>query len=977
MHMEKDAGHPKETSVDEGVTGDIDQGAKREPQPGDAPPARLSRWHEVYRKCHGALVRSAGEIELLSEVCRIIVEQGSYRFAWVGYIERDEERSIRPVAQAGLPEGYIEERHVTSSEKYQRHNPAVKTIQTGTPTICRNILSDPAFKSLRAEAENLGYASLIALPLTADGKTCGAMSIYASEHDAFDTTEVMLLAETAKDISYGIASMRTRLESERMKESLRKSEERFKTIFNNASDAIMIHDFQGHFLEVNETACKRLGYTRNELLRMTPMDIDSPEHALLVMQRIGDIQRKGQSVFETVHITSDGKTIPIELNARVIEFNGRPAILSVARDVSERRYAEQALRDSEEKYSKLFHESNDAIFIHDLGGNIIDVNQRVVDLLGYERDEVLRLNVRDLHPPRALAQSKEAFSTIAECGHVNFEIEFKKKSGEIFEADISSSLFEIGDRKVIQGIVRDLTERRKAEKELRETQELYETLVKTTPDAITATDLTGNITYVSQNTLLLHGYEHEDELLGKSALDLIVPEEHDRAVKNIQKTLKHGSVHNVEYTLLRKDGSRFTGELNAALVKDEYGRPLFFIASTRDVTDRKRMEEQLRQAQKMEAIGALAGGMAHDFNNLLIPVLGYADLLLLKFGEQDPLLTQYVSEIKKTAERAAALTKQLLALGRRQMLTMMVLDLNTLVLNLENMLRRLIGEDIEFSLTLEPGLMPVKADPSQIELIIINLVVNARDAMPEGGDLTIQTENVSFDKDTAGAMHDIEPGDYVCLTVKDTGIGMDAMTLERIFEPFFSTKDEGRGTGLGLSTVYGSVKQHDGWIDVQSIKGRGSSFRIYLPANLRISEERHDNEAQTHDIRGNNEHILIVEDDDAVRDLTEDILTKNGYVVIGARNAKEALEICAREEQHIDLVLSDVVLPGTSGIQLAGELLASNPELKVILSSGYAAPKSQWNLIQEKGYRFLQKPYTMVDLLKAVKEMCESSEQSS
>jgi two-component system cell cycle sensor histidine kinase/response regulator CckA len=977
MSIEDDAGHPEETLVDEEVTGGIEQRHTKETRRRNATPMKLSRWHEVYRKCHGALIRSMGEIELLYEVCRIIVEQGGYRFAWVGYAKSDASRSIRPVAQAGFEEGYLEERHVTSLEKDEKHNPAGITIHTGTPTICRNILSDPAFESLRAEAENLGYASLIALPLTANGETYGAMNIYASEHDAFDSTEVLLLAETAKDISYGIASMRARLEGERMKESLRKSEEQFKTIFNSASDAIMIHDFQGHFLEVNETACKRLGYTRDEFLRMTPVDIDSPEYARLAMQRIDDIQRKGQAVFETVYVTSDGETFPIELNARVIEFEGKPAILSVARDVTERKNAEQALRDSEEKYSKLFHESNDAIFIHDLEGNIIDVNQRVIDLLGYEREEVLKLNVRDLHPPGALAQSKEAFDTVTECGHVNFEIKFKKKSGEIFEADVSSSLFDIGNRKVIQGIVRDLTERRKAEKELRETQELYETLVRTSPDAITTSDLSGNITYVSQNTLLLHGYEHADELIGKNALDLIAPEEHDRAIKNIQRTLTHGSVQNVEYTLFRKDGTRFTGELNAALVKNEDGKPLFFIASVRDVTDRKRIEEQLRQAQKMEAIGALAGGMAHDFNNLLIPVLGYADLLLLKLGERDASLTQYVSEIKKTAERAVALTKQLLTLGRRQMLTMIVLDLNALVSNLENMLRRLIGEDIEFYLALEPCLMPIKADPSQIELIIINLVVNARDAMPEGGTLTIQTENVSFDRETAGTMHDAEPGDYVCLTVKDTGIGMDSMTLERIFEPFFSTKEDSRGTGLGLSTVYGSVKQHDGWIDVQSGKGQGSSFRIYLPANLRIAEERNDEDVQMHDIRGNNERILLVEDDNAVRDLTENILTKNGYIVIGARNAKEALEICAREEQSIDLVFSDVVLPGKSGIQLAEELLAFNPVLKVILSSGYAAPRSLWNLIHEKGYRFLQKPYKMVDLLKVVKEMCESSEPSS
>ena len=327
---------------------------------------------------------------------------------------------------------------------------------------------------------------------------------------------------------------------------------------------------------------------------------------------------------------------------------------------------------------------------------------------------------------------------------------------------------------------------------------------------------------------------------------------------------------------------------------------------------------------------------------------------------------------KKTAERATALTKQLLALGRRQMLKMIVLDLNALVSNLEDLLKRLVGEDIEFTMMLEPGLMPVKADPGQIELIIINLMVNACDAMPDGGTLIIQTENVSIDRKTAGTMQDAEPGNYARLTVTDTGTGMDKTTLERIFEPFFSTKEAGRGTGLGLATVYGSIKQHEGWINVQSSCREGSRFEIYFPVCLHIAEEGGEKERRIHDIRGNNERILIVEDDTAVRNLAANILTDNGYTVFEARNAEVAIEIVTREKEKLVAVFSDVVLPGMSGIQLVEELLARNPDLKVILSSGYTAPKSQWDHIQEKGYRFIQKPYTMVDLLKVIKEICTS-----
>lgn len=933
----------------------------------------LSKAHEAYRTYHETMVRAKNEIELLEGMCRTIVEKGGYRGAWVGCAAQDAARSIRLVAYAGYGETGIEKLEDTWADGPPERGPAGTTIRTGKPTICTNIPTNPAHKSLRDEAAALGYSSMIALPIIASGETIGALSVSAVPRDAFDTNEVLLLTEVAHDISYAIESIRAHEESGRVKESLRKSEEKFKTLFNSANDAIFIVNFDGRILEVNETACRRLEYTREQLLHLTPMDIDTPECSRRVMNHIDEIQRKGQAVFETTHVTAGGTTLPIELNARVIEFEGKPAILSIARDITERKIAGNALHESEEKYSKLFHQSNDAIFIHDLEGNIIDVNKRVVDYLGYERDEILKMNIRDLHPPEALEKSAVAFEKVGRCGFVNFEIDVRKKSGEVSPVEISSSLFEIDERKVIQGIVRDLTERQKAEKALRESQELYETLVRTSPEAITTTDLSGKITYASPNTLAMHGYERADELIGRYALDLIAPEEHDRAVKNIQRTLTSGFVHNVEYALLKKDGSRFTGELNAALVKDESGKPLFFIATVRDATDRKRMEEQLRQSQKMEALGALAGGIAHDFNNLLIPILGYTDLLALKLEEHEPILSRYIDEIKKTAERATALTKQLLVLGWRQTLRMIVLDLNALVSNLEDLLRRLIGEDIEFSLALEPGLMPVKADPGQIELIIINLVVNACDAMPDGGTLTIQTENVSIDRKATGALHGAEPGDYVRLTVKDTGIGMDKLMLERIFEPFFTTKETGHGTGLGLATAYSSVKQHEGWIDVQSKRGQGSNFNIYFPANLSIVDDRVEKEKQTPDIRGNNERVLLVEDDSAVRDLTANILGSNGYTVLEARSGKEALDIVAREDQKIDVIFSDVVLPGRSGIQLVEELLSRDPDLKVILSSGYAAPKSQWDLIQERGYRFIQKPYKIVDLLKVMKAVCGSS----
>jgi len=345
--------------------------------------------------------------------------------------------------------------------------------------------------------------------------------------------------------------------------------------------------------------------------------------------------------------------------------------------------------------------------------------------------------------------------------------------------------------------------------------------------------------------------------------------------------------------------------------------------------------------------------------------MGYSDLLLLKIKDDQKIRSE-IKEIKKAAERAASLTKQLLAFGRRQMLQMEVLDLNQVVGEMETMLHRLIGENIDFELILAPGLNTVKADPGQLELVIINLIINARDAMPDGGKLTISTENVSIDKEITSMMPDAADGDFVLLSVMDTGIGMDKATLSRIFEPFFSTKGAGIGTGLGLSTVYGNVKQHNGWTKVSSEPGKGTTFMIFLPACKEEPERRESEMISISDLHGRGESILLVEDEERVRRFTARILKENGYEVVEAGSAEEALEIFDRESGSFRLVFSDVVLPGKSGIQLVEEILSRNPGLKVVLNSGYTEQQSGWERISDKGYRFVQKPFSILDLLRAV-----------
>jgi signal transduction histidine kinase/CheY-like chemotaxis protein len=409
-------------------------------------------------------------------------------------------------------------------------------------------------------------------------------------------------------------------------------------------------------------------------------------------------------------------------------------------------------------------------------------------------------------------------------------------------------------------------------------------------------------------------------------------------------------------------------------VLDEGNNVIAIVSSGRDITELKMAEEekerlqaQLLQVQKMEAIGILAGGVAHDFNNILQTIQGYTDLAMMKLDEADPLYRD-LKQIDLSAGRAANLTRQLLLFSRRQPMEFIPLSLNNTVENLLKMLHRLIGEDITINTELDSELWTVQADAGTLEQVIMNLTINARDAMPEGGTLTIKTENMHVDEDYCKTYTYARPGRFVCISVQDTGSGMDKEIIDSIFEPFFTTKGPGKGTGMGLSVVYGIVKQHEGWVNVYSEPGQGSTLKIYLPASSLKVEEETEETISLEELQGNGERILLVEDEEEVREFTTMVLGENGYVVCEAASAEEALDIFDKEAGNFDLIFSDVVLPGKSGIQLVDQLISHKPEIRILLSSGYTDHKSQWPVIRERGFRFLQKPYGLTDLLRAIRE---------
>jgi len=513
-------------------------------------------------------------------------------------------------------------------------------------------------------------------------------------------------------------------------------------------------------------------------------------------------------------------------------------------------------------------------------------------------------------------------------------------------------------------------QRRQAEAALRASEERFRALVENSSDALLLIDAEARVTYISPSSARHLGWNPE-QIVGRSVFDFLHPDDRDLAGHRMAEALaRPGGLVTAELRFLHADGSWriLEGAAVNHIAEPAVGAILI---NARDITDRRRLEEQLRQAQKMEAVGQLAGGVAHDFNNLLTAILGYCNLMLDELPREDPLRGD-LEEIHSAGERAAALTRQLLAFSRRQMLQPQMVDMNTIVQQLEKLLRRLISEDVELTTVLAPSLMKVRVDPAAIEQILVNLAVNARDAMPLGGRLTIETANVELDPAYTMAHVAVRAGRYAMLAVSDTGEGMDESTRARVFEPFFTTKEQGKGTGLGLATVYGMVKQSGGYIWVYSEPEHGTTFKVYLPhADQRIAPQTEQGGRRRTDEAHGWETVLLVEDEDAVRALAREVLRRHGYVVLEARHGVDALRVAERHTDDIHLMVTDVVMPHMSGRDLVESLSTVRPAMKVLFMSGYTDHAVMHRDVTP-GSAFIQKPFTPEAFARKVRTVLDS-----
>jgi len=633
-----------------------------------------------------------------------------------------------------------------------------------------------------------------------------------------------------------------------------------------------------------------------------------------------------------------------------------------------RNVSEQSLGQQARTLEAVLSASADRHFLMARDGRYLYTDEGGARTIGRKREEIIGRTWQEMgFPAEDFQKVDQQRSVVLATGKpVTGEMVFPSPDGpRDFAYILTPVKDESGEVESVLATARDITERKAADS----TRAQLAMAVEQAAEAIIITDCDANIVYVNPAFERTTGYTSA-EVLGRNpnllSSGLQPPEYYEEMWRIIQK----GNVWSGKFTNRRKDGSLFHEEATISPVRDAAGKIINYVAVKRDVSRERELELQFLQAQKMEAVGRLAGGVAHDFNNLLAVILGYSEMALESMPDSHPL-RHGVEEISRAADRAAGLTRQLLAFSRQQVLQPRVINLNTVVSDVEKMMRRLIGEDIQFMTRLEPELGMVKADPGQIEQVLMNLVVNARDAMPGGGRLIVETSNIILDAAYAECHHPVQPGSYIRLTVSDTGHGMDEETQKKIFEPFFTTKEKGKGTGLGLATVYGIVKQSGGFIWVYSEPGHGTTFKIYLPRVEQNTVEVVKEKERFADAPRGTETILLAEDSDALRELNREFLTALGYTVLEARDGQEALQRFTGHGGPIHLLATDVAMPVMGGRELAQRIIQIRPDMKTLFMSGYTDEAIQLSIRWDPGTQYLQKPFRPTELAARVREILD------
>ena len=799
------------------------------------------------------------------------------------------------------------------------------------------------------------HVEIIGVPMIVDDDVVGAFGIY-------------------KDVSALVYAQ----------EAIREKEILYRTLFETAADAIMMIK-EDLFVDCNPAALEMFAGRKDQIVGRTPFGLSplkqpdrqkSRDKALYLINRA--CQGQPQS-FEWRHRRFDGSEFDAEVRLNSLELSGEVFLQAVVRDVTERKKAETTLQESESRYRTVLDATGDGYYEVDLFGNFVFCNEAFSRILGYASRDLIGMNYEQCAASGDVERARRDFGRVFDNERAVSGLQWTilHKNGTVKYLDVSVSLMkdEQGRKAGFRGLVRDITDRKHTEDALRRSQQRYQELFDSIGDLIMTHDLEGRLMDVNPAVTVSFGYSR-DKLIGRTISDFMVPRfQAQFQAGYLEPMIEKGSQEGV-LIILDQAGQEHYIEYRNTLVELE-GQEPYCTGVGRDVTERhlaqkelRQMEELLTQSQKMEAVGTLSSGISHDFNNILQAISGYIQLLLNN-GSQSESSLKYLKEVDRAVERASELVKGLLTFSRKVKIARKSVRVNEGVSRAVKLLERTIPKMVSIETNLAPDLATIVGDLSQLEQVLMNLVANAKDAMPEGGRLIIETRNVTLDRDQCRSMIDLQPGDYVLLTVRDSGHGMDEETSRHVFEPFFTTKDVGKGTGLGLSTVYGIVRNHHGHVRCESDPGRGTAFYMYFPvADGDWGEETSIEEPREIPSRGH-ETILLVDDEPSILEVAEEVLESHGYTTITAASGDEALRIFAERPGGIDLVIMDLGMPGMGGEACFREMRKIKSDTRAIIASGYSLGGQVQDLLDAGARAFMAKPYRLKELLAKIREVLD------
>ena len=760
--------------------------------------------------------------------------------------------------------------------------------------------------------------------------------------------------------------------------ALKQSQRRFQTIFKAAPIGIAIANPDGYFIEVNRAFTKMLGYRKAEMKELTFVDITHPEDRDETL-KLSNAVRKGRiNSYRTEkrYLKKDGQFVWGIIRATAVKDNDGQIQywLGLVEDVSERKLAEEALEESEKRYRMLFEHGAEGIMVLDLHfGKFRYANPAICKMLGYTARELTAMSVKDIYPRKELKRVLRKFSAQTE-GEKRLaqNIPCLRKDGTLIYVNINSTRVVLDGAECNVGFFQDITKRVIAEEALRESEEKYRNILANIEEGYFEVDLSGNLVFFNDASCKLIGYP-ADELIGMNNREFTSRDTAKKMLKTFNRVFTSGKPAQIaDFEVITKSGVKRHLELSASLIRDTDQQPIGFRGIVRDVTTRlksqkekERLASQIQQVQKMESIGTLAGGIAHDFNNLLMGFQGNISLMLLDLEDDHPYV-EYLKNMESYVLRGSELTRQILGFARRGKYQVKTTNINDLLDKSAEMFNR-TKKEITIHKKFPDDLWPVDVDRGQIEQVLLNLFVNAWQAMPGGGEIYIETEQVYLEDDY-DKPYEITPGPYVRISVTDTGVGMDDDIQQKIFEPFFTTKAVGRGTGMGLASAYGIIKNHNGIIDVYSEKGHGTTFKIYLPASDKsVPKEK----PKPQKLLKGTETILIVDDEHMVIDIGKEILEKLGYTVITAASGTEALSLFKKNQTKIDLVILDMIMPDMSGRDTFENLKSCQSDVKVLLSSGYSIDGQATDILNSGCKGFIQKPFSLKQLSRKMREILD------